>query len=193
MGLKLKRTLYRVTRATAVVATTSLALQVYLKQSQNHMELLGPSQGNDVVNAPPINTAWDLINNDSNISTFAKILGEFNDLVEALKIPRAKFTIYAPTNEAFEKEGLAQDLPWFYWKFLVGHHMGPGAYSEDTLLSMNTVPSFVNADIFSKYRQRISTQSEPGAFSFNRKAKYAAPHNVRTSGVVRRHLELTIS
>jgi Fasciclin domain len=170
MGLRLKRNLYRITRATAVVATVSLALQVYLKNSHQNIELLGAIHDKNVPETQS-GTIWDLISNDSNVSTFAKLVGEFDDLVGGLKTPQAKLTVYAPTNEAFQKEEFAPDLPWFYWKFLVGYHMGPGSFSADALSSMNTAPSFVNADIFFKYRQRISTQPETEALWFNRKAK----------------------
>ena len=138
---------------------------------------MGSIRESDVPETPLL-TVWDVIKNDNNVSTFAKILGEFDDIVGGLRAPRAKFTVYAPTNEAFEKETFAQDLPWFYWKFLIGYHMGAGAFPKETLLSMATVPSFVNADIFFKYRQRISTQLESGELLFNRKANCVGPNIV---------------
>ena len=177
MGLKYKRTLYRATWFTVVVVTISLAIQVYLKKWQSQIDLLVPVQESDTLNTP-ILTVWDIIKSDGNVSVFAKMVGEFDDIVGGLKVPQAKFTVYAPTNEAFKKEEFEHDLPLFYYQFLVGHHMGPGVYSAEALSTTNTVPTFVNADIFFKYRQRISTQIESGTCSLNRKARLVQPNIV---------------
>lgn len=120
-------------------------------------------------------TIWAAIQNDSRISTFANMLGQFDDIVQGLSVPQAKFTVYAPTNEAFENEYFPYDLPSFYWKFLVGYHMGLGAFSRDNLSTIGTVSSFVNADIFFKYKQRISSQVLSNkSISLNHKSKIMA-------------------
>lgn len=123
--------------------------------------------------SPPSKTVWELIRNDNRTSTFADILGQFSNIVGGLNAPKAQFTVFVPTNEAFEHETFAWDLPPFYWMYLVGYHMGPGAFTRDVLARMNTAPSFVFADIYEKYRQRISVQSLSERSSLNYRARYA--------------------
>lgn len=123
-------------------------------------------------NDGPEKTVWGLIESDSDVSIFAKILGEFDDIVGGLNTPQARFTAYVPTNKALTEVQFDYDLPWFFWKLLVGYHMGPGAYSAETLMTTNTIPTFLNADIFAKYPQRISTQVGSEKFSFNHNVTY---------------------
>ncbi|KAK1138741.1 hypothetical protein N8T08_002050 [Aspergillus melleus] len=123
--------------------------------------------------SPPSMTVWELIRNDNRTSTFANVLGEFTHIVAGLNAPKAQFTVFVPTNEAFEHETFEWNLPSFYWMYLVGYHMGPGAFSRDVLSRMKTAPSFVFADIYQKYRQRISLQNLSDRFSFNYRARYA--------------------
>ncbi|CAJ2509010.1 Uu.00g140360.m01.CDS01 [Anthostomella pinea] len=103
-------------------------------------------------------TVWDVLQRDERVSKFADIVGMFDDIVLGLSTPQAKFTVYAPVNEAFDDMFFPPDLPWFYWKFLAGYHMGPGSLSEADLKSQSTISSFVNADVFFTYKQRISVQ-----------------------------------
>ncbi|KAK5988364.1 Aurofusarin biosynthesis cluster protein S [Cladobotryum mycophilum] len=132
-------------------------------------------------------TVWDIIRNDERISRFADVVGMFDDIVGGLKAPKAKFTIYAPVNEAFEREFFPFDLPWFYWKFLAGYHMGPGPVPEKALHSTGTVSSFVNADIFFTYKQRISTQQHSsGQITLNHQVGHiaSAPDSAAVNGFV---------
>lgn len=172
---RLRRVLHKATRATVVVATVALGVQVFLRNSQKDVKPLGVLEDEAITADSSSMTVWELIRNDTRVSTFANILGEFKDIVGGLNAPKAKFTVYVPTNEAFEKETFAWDLPSFYWLYVVGYHMGPGAFSMEDLSKINTAPSFIFADIFQNYRQRISTQSDGGRFSFNHKAKYVTP------------------
>lgn len=127
-------------------------------------------------------TVWQALRADPKVSRFADVVGMFDDIVGGLNTPQAKFTLYAPVNEVFEREFFPWDLPWFYWKFLAGYHMGPGLVGGAELSRMNTVGSFVNGDIFFFYKQRISTQvDEVGKVTLNHVARVISSADVSVS------------
>ncbi|PLB48455.1 Fasciclin domain family protein [Aspergillus steynii IBT 23096] len=162
----------RVTRATVIVATVALGIQFFARNLlQGTIHPVRVPETTAIDNSPM--TVWELIRNDNRTSTFANILGQFTGIAGGLNAPKAQFTVYVPTNEAFEQEKFAEDLPIFYWMYLVGYHMGPGAFTREMLSRMNTAPSFVFADIYQKYRQRISLHGLSNRLSFNYRAHYA--------------------
>ncbi|KAB5536175.1 FAS1 domain-containing protein [Coniochaeta sp. 2T2.1] len=121
-------------------------------------------------------TLWELLRADARVSRFADVIGELPDIVRGLSAPKAKFTVYAPVNEAFDSFYFPPDPPPFFGLFLAGYHMGPGFVPADRLASVGTVSSFVNGDIFFDYKQRISVQHNPdGTTTFNHEADYIPP------------------
>jgi uncharacterized surface protein with fasciclin (FAS1) repeats len=176
-----KRALFQALRIALVAVTVSLAVQTYLDgwkkpqavviESRLETSEPSPSEPPTTESSPP-QTLWDSLQNDPSLTKFTKLLGEFEDIVGGLRAPPAQLTIYAPVNEAFDKEEFPYDLPWFYWKFLVGYHMGKGSVTAQALPNQNTVSSFVNADIFFKNQQRISVQdNHPDNVTFNFRSK----------------------
>ncbi|CAI7642150.1 unnamed protein product [Penicillium bialowiezense] len=175
-----KRIIFQASRVTLVVVTVSLAVQTYLagwkKPEPVAVKPHAETHETPSTQTTSTQTLWAQIKQNENLSRFAKLVGEFEDIVGGLQAPPAQLTVYAPVNEAFEKEDFPYDLPWFYWKFLVGYHMGKGAVSAQALHSQNTVSSFVNADIFFKNQQRISVQNNADGVTFNFRAKLLASH-----------------
>ncbi|KAF3403686.1 hypothetical protein F1880_009568 [Penicillium rolfsii] len=171
-----KRALFQALRIALVAVTVSLATQTYLDGWKKPQPVIVESRVEinetiqpelPVENTSPPKTLWESIQSNPSLSKFAKLVGEFDDIVGGLRAPKAQLTVYAPVNEAFDKEEFPYDLPWFYWKFLVGYHMGKGGVSAQRLRSQNTVSSFVNADIFFKNQQRISVQDNSDSVTFN--------------------------
>lgn len=117
------------------------------------------------------NTLWEVLRGDERLSKFADVIGMFHDTVLDLATPQQNLTIYAPINEAFTKEYFAPDLPSFYWLYLAYYQMGPERVTTADLSSRGTVQSFVSADVFDTYRQRISLQSSHGKVMLNHKSK----------------------
>lgn len=183
--------LYRTVRST-VIALTVLPIIIVLlthlfvtrQPLQTSTSVDNASKGSRVDNIT--GSLWEMLSGDSRVSMFADIVGEFDDIVLALSNPRARFTIYAPVNEAFSLEFFPPDLPWFYWKLLAGYHMGPSALSAADLAVAGTVPSYVNADIFFEYPQRVSVQrlAENELVTLNHKSKL----KVRTPMTAAQHL-----
>jgi uncharacterized surface protein with fasciclin (FAS1) repeats len=128
-------------------------------------------------------TLWELLRADPRVSRFADVVGELPDIVRGLSAPPAKFTVYAPVNEAFDSFYFPPDPPPFFGLFLAGYHMGPGFVSAEQLASAGTVASFVNGDIFFDYKQRISVQHNPKGMTFNHEADYIPPDGAPLVGV----------
>ncbi|EZF21924.1 hypothetical protein H112_05095 [Trichophyton rubrum D6] len=187
---RLRRIVRQTLRGTAVVVTILLAIQWTFKSSSNSKasNYINSRLGaNGASSTPePHGTVWETIRNDTRVSKFVKVLGEFKSIVAGLDAPKAKFTVYVPTDEAFEKETFAWDLPSFYWLYLIGYHMGAGALSQKDFSHMTTAPSFVFADVFETYRQRISIQriDEGDSFMLNHVARPAAPEMPAVNGYV---------
>lgn len=173
MRAKSRGVLYRTLRATlvlAIVPTITLYLLQSISWGSSSREPIDFVDG-EVENGPDHGTLWEVLRGDERISKFAGVVGMFDDIVLGLSTPQANFTVYAPINEAFADEYFPPDLPWFYWKFLAGYQMGPGIVTRADLSSHGTVSSFVNADIFHTYRQRISVQSSGRKVTLNHKSE----------------------
>jgi hypothetical protein len=127
---------------------------------------------------PQPQTIWDVMKADRNISYFVNLVEDFPDIVLGLTSIGGRFTVLAPTNAAFEKEPLAHDTPDFGYMMLVGYHMGPGSLSQQALMEKNTISSFLNADRFFKYKQRISIQPCVDGLSFNFGPKFTGTERV---------------
>ncbi|KAM5466564.1 hypothetical protein MauCBS54593_005821 [Microsporum audouinii] len=181
---RLRRLVRQTLRATAVVVTILLALQWTFRSSTSNRASHIHGANSASPTHQPQSTIWELIKNDSRVSKFAKVVGEFKNIVAGLDAAKASFTVFVPTNEAFEREDFAWDLPSFYWLYLIGYHMGSGALSQRDFLHTTTVPSFVFADVFETYRQRISTQRLDEGFTLNHLARPAAPELAAVNGYI---------
>jgi hypothetical protein len=207
-SVKIKRAVFKASRAFSVIVAVSFVAQVYFinwqgttqkpirtpKEPVQTVDTTPSSAVVDDVNPPQDRTVWGLLQDDSRISAFAQWVGQFDDIVSGLNTPQARFTLFAPTNEAIARERFEHDLPWFYWKFLVGYHMSLGNSSAAALHTQNTVQSFVNADIFFNYKQRISVQTVDPEYddddedekdiTFNRHSTIIVPDQVRTKPII---------
>lgn len=176
-----------------IVATVALGIQFFTRNLlQGAVQPVRIPDTTPIDNNPPSKTIWELIRNDNRTSKFANILGEFTNIVSVLDAPKPQFTVFVPTNEAFEHEDFAWDLPSFYWLYLVGYHMGPGAFSRDVLSRMNTAPSFIFADIYQQYPQRISVQRLSERFALNYRARYATS-DIVSSRFILIHAEIFVA
>lgn len=179
---RLRRFVRQALRAIAIVVTVALGVQWILRSWSNNVAYIHSPLDSDIAPASPSDaTVWELVKNDSRVSKFVGVVEEFQNIVSGLNAEKASFTFFVPTNEAFEREDFAWDLPSFYWLYLVGYHMGPGGFSRKDFSShTTTIPSFVFADVFDTYRQRISTQRLKGGrgYSLNHGARPAAPEMV---------------
>jgi hypothetical protein len=189
---KIRRTLIQAATVAAVLLTVSTAVQLYVtkwRPAADQWRLTQIFKGsNEPLHLPLTHsqTAWEVMKSDKNISSFVRMIEDFPDIVLGLTSVAGKFTVLAPTNAAFEREPLAHDTPDFGYMMLVGYHMGPGSFSDQALLETNTISSFLNADRFFKYKQRLSIQPCVDGISVNFRAKLIGPGTVSIIILIKR-------
>jgi uncharacterized surface protein with fasciclin (FAS1) repeats len=89
----------------------------------------------------PNHTIWELINHSKYTTRLAKLIGEYDDLVDLLNGTSANFTLFAPTDKAFEhlpdhKKPDKQTI-----KNILTYHVSPHFYPAKRILFTHTIPS----------------------------------------------------
>ncbi|OJJ51098.1 hypothetical protein ASPZODRAFT_138219 [Penicilliopsis zonata CBS 506.65] len=179
---KFKRTLFRATRVTALIASVSLAVQFYLTRWHQAAPLLsvfdhemdGVEQHNG--------TLWEVLLSKPRLSRCAAIVGDFPQLVAPLNTPNLSLTVFAPTDEAFAREFFHWDSPWFFYIMLASYHIAPGELSREALQRKGTVGTVLNADIFWLFKQRISTQRVESSVMLNYLSTILGPEQAAVNG-----------
>jgi hypothetical protein len=185
----LKSVVYQVTRAAAAVAFLSLCMQVYMGtifQGIQRDDFEDPMLSSFPVNAtkdPAARpTLWELIRNDDRISRFADIVSQLPREKSLMASSGRQYTIFAPIDEAFQKEIFAWDLPDFYWMFLAQYHISMHRYSGENLAITETIPTMIWADIYQTNPQRMSTQiSSAGTLKFSHRSSIIESNLVSNS------------
>ncbi|KAH6960182.1 FAS1 domain-containing protein [Fusarium avenaceum] len=168
--IKQKPSVWRALRALALILSIPLIIQ-YLVLKWYSTSQIAPATK---VHESPYETnltVWEVLNKDERVSKFVEIVSKLPDIVRGLSAPQARFTVYAPVNEAFDSFYFPPDPPPFFNLFIAGCHMGPGPVSAERLHTLGTVPSFVNGDIFFTYKQRISIQHTSNGLGLNHAAQ----------------------
>ncbi|OBS28394.1 hypothetical protein FPOA_02332 [Fusarium poae] len=183
---KQKPSLWRALRALAFIVSIPLLIQyLVLKWYSTSQNTPTPVSNED--HHETNLTVWEVLSNDDRVSKFVEIVGKLPDIVRGLSAPQARFTVYAPVNEAFDSFYFPPDPPPFFGLFIAGCHMGPGPIPAERLPTMGTVSSFVNGDIFFTYKQRISVQKEGNGLTLNHAARLLPlnkSHSIAINGFI---------
>lgn len=108
---------------------------------------------------PPNQTVYELISKSKYTTKLAKAIDEFPDLVDLLNGTTANFTVFAPTDRAFEK--IPEHAPKPSKKFLkklLTYHVSPDFYPAGRVLASRTIPSALNAEDIGGNPQRLATE-----------------------------------
>lgn len=165
-----KPSVWRALRALAFIVSIPLLIQ-YLVLKWYSTSHTTPTAAVPEAHHETNLTVWEVLSNDERVSKFVEIVGKLPDIVRGLSAPQARFTVYAPVNEAFDSFYFPPDPPPFFGLFIAGCHMGPGPVPAERLPTMGTVSSFVNGDIFFTYKQRISVQQDRDVVTLNHVAQ----------------------
>ncbi|WZH40771.1 FAS1 domain-containing protein [Fusarium acuminatum] len=168
--IKQKPSVWRALRSLALILSIPLIIQ-YLVLKWYSTPRTAPATKVHEPHYETNLTVWEVLNKDERVSKFVEIVSKLPDIVRGLSAPQARFTVYAPINEAFDSFYFPPDPPPFFSLFIAGCHMGPGPVSAERLQTLGTVPSFVNGDIFFTYKQRISVQQTRDGLKLNHAAQ----------------------
>ncbi|KAF5007924.1 hypothetical protein FDECE_5840 [Fusarium decemcellulare] len=168
--IKKKVSVWRALRALVFLTSIPLLVQFLVYKWYSAAQLSSVSSAPEVAHETNL-TIWEVLSNDESVSRFVEIVSNLPDIVRGLSAPQARFTVYAPVNEAFDSFYFPPDPPPFFGLFIAGCHMGPGPLPAERLPSRSTVSSFVNGDIFFTYKQRISVQQTGDGLTLNHEAR----------------------
>lgn len=133
----------------------------------------------------PNMTVYELIAKSKYTTKLAKLIGEFDDLVELLNGTTANFTVFAPTDAAFEKIPKHHGKPpKEFLKKLLTYHVSPEFYPAGRVLVTRTIPTALEAEYIGKVPQRLSTQVGLRGLTVNFYSRVVAVNIFGTNGVI---------
>ena len=146
-----------------------------------------PYQGHHDLHHPhkPNMTVYQLIANSNYTTKLAKLINEYEDLVELLNGTTANFTVFAPTDKAFEKIPKHGPEPSKeFLKELLTYHVSPEFFPAGGVLVTRTIPTALEAKYIGDEPQRLSTQISLKGLTVNFYARIVAIDIFGTNGVI---------
>jgi uncharacterized surface protein with fasciclin (FAS1) repeats len=127
-------------------------------------------------------TVYQLINGSKYTTKLAKLINEFPDLVEVLNGTLANYTVFAPTDKAFEKipEHHKKPSKELIHKVLA-YHVSPHFYPARRVLVSHTIPTALGEDALGGEAQRLRVGLGLGGLRVNFYSKVVAVNIVRPS------------
>ena len=133
----------------------------------------------------PNETIWEMISKSKYTTKLAAALSEFPDLVSTLNGTKANYTIFAPTDRAFEKiPEHAPKPPKEFLEKLLSYHVSPEFYPAGRVLVTRTIPTALEAKFIGKVPQRLSTQVGLRGLTVNFYSRIVAIDIFATNGVI---------
>ncbi|EXJ78735.1 hypothetical protein A1O1_09137 [Capronia coronata CBS 617.96] len=133
----------------------------------------------------PNETVYQLISKSKYTTKLAAVIDEFPDLVDLLNGTKANYTVFAPTDRAFEKiPKHAPKPPKEFLKKLLTYHVSTEFYPAGRVLVSRTIPTALEAEYIGKVPQRISTQISLKGLTLNFYSRVVAIDIFGTNGVI---------
>ena len=149
----------------------------------------GPHRGHRRPHHPshgkPNMTVYELIAKSKYTTKLAAAINEFPDLVDLLNGTKANYTVFAPTDRAFEKiPKHAPKPPKEFLKKLLTYHVSPEFYPAGRVLASRTIPTALEAEAIGKVPQRLATEIGLKGLTVNFYARVVAINIFGTNGVI---------
>lgn len=104
-------------------------------------------------------TIYQLISKSKYTTNFTKLVNEYDDIVELLNSTKANYTLFVPTDHAFE--GLPdhgdKKPPKEFIEKVLKYHIGLGLYTGKDILTTQTVPTALDEKFLGDEAQRLRT------------------------------------
>ncbi|KAI1613988.1 FAS1 domain-containing protein [Exophiala viscosa] len=134
---------------------------------------------------PPNQTVYELISKSKYTTKLAAAINEYEDLVELLNGTKANYTVFAPTDKAFEKIPEKAPKPSKeFLKKLLTYHVSTEFYPAGRILASRTIPTALEAEFIGKVAQRISSQISLKGLTLNFYSRVVAIDIFGTNGVI---------
>lgn len=130
-------------------------------------------------------TVYQLIAGSKYTTKLAKLINEFPDIVEILNGTAANYTVFAPTDKAFEKipEHAKKPSKELLHKILA-YHVSPNQFSAHSVLFAHTIPTALGEDALGGHAQRLRVSLGLGGLRINFYSKVVAVNIFGTNGVI---------
>ncbi|KAF9880090.1 fasciclin domain-containing protein [Colletotrichum karsti] len=127
---------------------------------------------------------FDLVAGSKYTTTLAKLVSEYDDIVETLKSTKANYTLFAPTDRAFEKLPKHHKPSKEALKSILLYHVGIGEYDAKRVLRTHTLPTLLNEPWLGDKPQRLRTSVGLGGVRVNFYSKVVAVNIRASNGVI---------
>lgn len=132
----------------------------------------------------PNRTVYELINESKYTTKLAKLINKYDDLVETLNSTKANYTIFAPTDEAFEKiPDHGKHPSKEILKDILLYHVSPDFYPAGRVLHSYTIPTLFEPEKLG-HKQRLTVRVTLKGPTINFYSKLVAVNIFGTNGVV---------
>jgi len=133
----------------------------------------------------PNQTVYELIASSKYTTKLAKLINKFPDLVETLNGTKANYTVFAPTDEAFEKIPKHGKEPSDeLLKKVLSYHVSPDFYPAGRILVTHTLPSALTEDSLGGEAQRLRVGIGLKGLTVNFYSRVVAANIFGTNGVI---------
>ena len=132
-------------------------------------------------------TVYQLIAGSKYTTKLAKLISEYDDLVDALNSTKANYTVFAPTDKAFEKiPDKAPKPSKEQLKAILSYHVVPDFYPALRVLSSHTFPTLLKSDSLGSepLPQRLAVRLGLRGLTVNFFSRIIAINIFGTNGVI---------
>lgn len=133
----------------------------------------------------PNRTVYELIASSKYTTKLAKLINEYPDIVDALNGTKANYTVFAPTDEAFEKIPDHHKKPSKELiKAVLQYHVSPDFYPAGRVLVSHTIPTTLDESSLGDEPQRLRVGLGLKGLAVNFYSRVVAVNIFGTNGVI---------
>jgi len=133
----------------------------------------------------PNKTVYELIAGSKYTTKLAKLINEYPDIVDLLNGTAANYTVFAPTDKAFEKLPKGHKKPSKELiKKVLSYHVSPDNYPAGRVFISHTIPTTLGEDALGGEPQRLRVSFGLRGLRINFYSKVIAANIFGTNGVI---------
>ncbi|KAF6805499.1 fasciclin domain-containing protein [Colletotrichum musicola] len=129
-------------------------------------------------------TIYELISESEYTTAFAKLVNDYDDIVDVLKSTKANHTLFVPTNRAFEHIPKHKKPSKEVIEAILKYHVGIGDYDAKRVLRTHTLPTLLNEPWLGDKPQRLRTSVGLGGVRINFYARVVAVNIRAKNGII---------
>lgn len=141
-----------------------------------------PRHGHD--HGPFNLTIYELISRSNHTKKFVELVNKHDNIVKLLNSTKANYTLFVPTDEAFEHIPDGAKPGKEFIDNLLKYHIGLGYYAGHKLRTTHTIPTALNEDFLGGEAQRLRPRSGIFGTSVNFYSRVVAGNVGTRNGVV---------